>query len=1079
MAKFTKAEPAKDQKIRGEPMGTSSIRSKAFGLADSHEAEASRVEPNENSEAWLRAIFESVPAGIIIIDPERHAIVDVNIAASTMFGDSPENIIGFVCHKYICPAEIGRCPITDLKKTIDNAECVLVRVDRTLCPVIKTVTPVHIGGRAYLIESFTDITDRKWAEEKVAQSELRYQGIFENAIEGIFQYDPGLRLLNINPALAAMHGYGSPEEMMEHANRENSAIFVRPEDRQRYLELLEANEVVRAFEAELRRADGGSFRGLINARTIRDDNGVILRYEGMVVDITEREKAAEALRASHERYRRLFDEATEGIGLADYETGLLKDCNQAFLKLTGYERSELIGQPQAMIHPHRDNDDMAFTPAFELHRTEKRGQILNELILTKSGVLREVEIKTDILDLDGSKVMQGFFRDVTEARRGQRERERAEAASRAKSEFLANMSHEIRTPMNGVIGMTGLLLETELTTEQRQFAEIIRRSGETLLSIINDILDFSKIEARKIDLEFLDFDLATVVEDTAEMLAVKAQEKGLEFVYLIQPDVPLYVRGDADRLRQVLANLGSNAVKFTASGEVTITLSVVQETETKTTVRFEVRDTGIGIPKEKQAALFSPFTQVDGSTTRKYGGTGLGLSISKQLVELMGGQVGVESEEGRGSTFWFTVVLEKQPSQNRRDELSGSAFRGARVLVVDDHAVNRTILLEMLRSWGCDPKEAANARDAMVKLKAAADTGDPFQVALLDLCMPEEDGASLARRIKADPALETIKMIMLTSLGANGSRDDLTTIGFEGFLSKPVRKCHLRSLLASVLDDRAAEPQEPVVREKMSHQGRILLAEDNVTNQLVAMKILEKLGYRVDVAASGGEAIAGLKKIPYDLVLMDCQMPEMDGFEATQRIRSGEAGENHRSTPIIAMTARAMQGDREKCLEAGMDDYLPKPINTAALIDALDKWLSKERKLAKREAGMETSVARGNDDSRPVLNLTEIRDRLMNIDDLVVQVIDTFIEDTPKRLLALKESLESGDMSNATLQSHSIKGAASTVSAERIREVALEMEKACRSGEDAVKVLSLFPELEREFEELKLFVGKMRLSEHA
>jgi CheY-like chemotaxis protein len=396
--------------------------------------------------------------------------------------------------------------------------------------------------------------------------------------------------------------------------------------------------------------------------------------------------------------------------------------------------------------------------------------------------------------------------------------------------------------------------------------------------------------------------------------------------------------------------------------------------------------------------------------------------------------------------------------------------------VVDDHAVNRMVLLDMLRSWGCHPEEATDARDAMEKLRAAADTGDPFRVALLDMCMPEEDGESLARRILADPMLKATKMIMITSLGTNGTKVDLTQIGVEGSLVKPVRRGRLHDLLASVLDDtgtsKAPEPETPVMREKIAHHGRILLAEDNITNQLVAERVLEKLGQRVDVAANGLEALAALRSIPYDLVLMDCQMPEMDGFEATRRIRSGDAGEAHRSIPIIAMTARAMQGDREKCLDAGMDDYLAKPINTAALIDMLNTWLSRKGELVKRETG----AAADDNESRPVLNLPEVRERLMNSDDLVTQVIDTFIEDTPKRLARLRESLASGDMADATLQSHSIKGAAAAVSAGRVREAALAMEKACRAGVDADRVISLLPSLEREFEELKLFVGKVRRS---
>ncbi len=924
------------------------------------------------------------------------------------------------------------------------------------------------------------------------QHETRFRTLVESIPGAVYRRasEPPWQFAYVSDSIDSITGRGAADLIPA------DALLPLPEDLPKFASAIsDAVSTGQPFELEYRvgHADGTTRWIQDRGRPERDPEDGLTWIGGVLFDITERKEVERGLVEQRARLVTLMDTIPDHI--------YFKDADSRFTMIsTALARSFGLDDPVEAI-------GKADADFFREEHAQRALEDEQEIIRSGQPVIGQEEKETwpdghvtwasttklPRIDPDGHVLGTfGISRDITARKRADAElavtNQRLEAAiteatektllaelaNSAKSEFLANMSHEIRTPMNGVIGMIGLLLDTELDDDQRHYAETVRASGESLLDILNDILDFSKIEAGGVELEAVDFDLRVLLDDFAVAPAVRAQAKGLEFICAVAPDVPAYLLGDPGRLRQVLTNLTGNALKFTQEGEVSVRAGLLEETDTDAVVRFSVRDTGIGIAAEKHDVLFEKFTQADASTTRRYGGTGLGLAISKRLVELMGGEIALVSEEGHGSEFWFTVRFGKQ-GDHERIHVSDDEIRGIRILVVDDNATNREVLSTQLRAWGGVPEEATDGASALLALERARDAGDPFVAAILDMQMPEMDGADLARAIKADETLKNTRLVLMTSHGQRGDAHEMEELGFSAYLVKPARQSDLFDSLSAVLARSAVSRAKQgivtrhVVREMRRDAVRILLAEDNITNQQVAMGILAKLGLHADAVGDGAEAVAALERVTYDLVLMDVQMPEMDGFEATGRIRDPESAVLNHSIPIVAMTAHAMQGDRERCLEAGMDDYVTKPISPEALAEALDRWLPRDDAVSVAHAPADPGSA---STTALVFDRAGLMDRLMGDEVLARAVVDSFLNDAPSLIEALGDCLRAGDASGTIRQAHTIKGASATVGGDALAAVAQEMESAATAG-DLDQVRERLRDLESEFGRLRAAMGDL------
>jgi PAS domain S-box-containing protein len=906
-------------------------------------------------DAQFRELFDEASVALHELDATGR-VLRVNRTELALLGYSLEEMVGRPVADFIVEDDAAELLARELSGAAgaDATQLTFRKKNGARVPVLARHKPIRdtTGAIMGLHVTLQDISALKRIEEDLRDAEEKYRSIFENAIEGIFQSTQDGSFLSVNPALAKIYGYATPDELMRTVTHIGRQLYVDPNRRAQFASLIAERDAVIDFESEVRRKDGSVTWISERAHAVRDMDGKLLYYEGAVEDITARREAEGAIRQAR-------DAALESV--------------------------------------------------------------------------------------------------------------------RLKSEFLANMSHEIRTPMNGIIGMAGLLLDMELSPKQRDFAQTISTSAESLLTIINDILDFSKIEAGMLNFEEIDFELTSVVEGAVELLGTRAAAKGIELASLVSSEVPLHLRGDPGRLRQVLTNLVGNAVKFTATGEVVVRAELLEESAGRATVRFRVTDTGIGIPREVHAQLFQAFVQADGSTTRKYGGTGLGLAISRQLVQQMGGEIGVESEPGKGSTFWFTARLPIQPGKEERTP-QPPELQGKRVLIVDDNESTRQILHHLAEAWGLADQRAAGGREALAMLAQAAGRGQPFDAVIVDAQMPEMDGFELARAIKSDPRLQAPKLVMLTSLDRRDDTDLLREAGVDAHLTKPLKQSALCACLPGVLapgrESRGvmaglamlrAEP--PVMLAASSAQLRILIAEDNVVNQKVALHQLQKLGYLADVVEHGRAALEALERTHYDLVFMDCQMPELDGYAATRELRSWKRTEHQ--TWVVAMTANSLEGDREKCLAAGMDDYVSKPVKTDDLQAAIDRYLG--IRVVEREVSEHTGPAPIDLQSIAGFRGMDGGDG----EDLLVHLIDVFLANTPRVLAEARAAILAHASPQLARAAHTLRGSCSNFGAERMRLACKELEDFANGGviEGAAELLGA---VEREFNYVRMALERER-----
>jgi len=829
------------------------------------------------------------------------------------------------------------------------------------------------------------------------------------------------------------------------------------------------------------RKDGSLFWANVIITALRDDAGKLRGFAKVTRDITEKHKSEEALRLSEEKQRLLISSVVDYAIIMLDNDGTVLSWNEGAERIKGYGAEEIIGKNFGCFYT--EEDVCAGIPDEALKTARKHGtfESLGWRLRQDGSRFFANVIITALTDSSGAP--RGFAkvtRDITEQRKWQEElqqaRDSAVAGSQYKSEFLSHMSHEIRTPLNGIIGMTEILMRSDLTQSQYKFASAIKDSSNALMTVINDILDFSKIEAGKLLLETLDLEPVSLVESVAELLAAQAREKDLPLLTFVDPQLPVAIRSDPLRLRQILINFVANAVKFSEKGDILIRASLEKvdkkNGDNHDNIKFAVTDHGTGMSDAQIENLFQPFVQGDGSMTRKYGGTGLGLSICKKLVTLLNGKIGVHSVKGFGSTFWFTVPLVASSARQTKKAVS-PCLTGARILIVDDQKNAREILQSYLTHWGMRASAVESAEEAIISLSAEA-SRDPFDLVLVDMCMPDIDGMQLGKEIRESEILKNGKLVLLTAYDKPGIGQEAIALGFDAYLTKPLRQSDLLDVITSVLLN--AEPEDKEAKDRFregadnsrhsidksretTRKELILVAEDHPVNQEVALILLRELGFEAHIAATGKEALERLRRVPYAAILMDCQMPVLSGLDATIAIRKGEL-RTGKHLPIIAMTAHAVEGSREQCLAAGMDDYMSKPISLQQLKLVVEKWIPTESTAPEIPTQQITS------------NWLEALHKIYGEED-TARILDLFLEETEKILQQIRWSIDTFSRGKLLIAAHGLKGICQTIFAKEMGQICAELENSGQD-EDWVEADHIHTRLVEELEEMRRIFAHKR-----